>query len=151
MGHLTRITFMILFIWNLLITYISCAPSVTDIRKEGFKLTQQAFESFEQTPDLYEIIELRQVKLYIVGDRKDFKWDKASAYGSPVAGYATVKNEIYVFGKRVGNKVIVNQSILGHELNHLLHWQNPKIADPDKLDRLELCYLNGFIFKECKN
>lgn len=27
---------------------------------------------------------------------------------------------------------------MGHELNHLLNFKNPKVADPDKLDELGL-------------
>jgi hypothetical protein len=41
-----------------------------------------------------------------------------------------------VFGKMVNGKIIMNQVILGHEFNHLLNFENPKIADPDKLDDL---------------
>ena len=119
---------------------ISCSPLAVDLRNEGSRLTQQAFESFEQTSELYEVIELRNIRIYIVGDRKHFKWNGASAYGSPILGYATENNDIYVFGRRVGNKIIINETVLGHELNHLLNFQNPEIADPDKLDKLELCY-----------
>ena len=89
-----------------------------------------------KAPDLYEVVELKNVKIHIVGDRKFFKWDRAAAYGSPVAGYATTKNEIWVFGKLVDGKIVVNQAILGHELNHLLNFINPRVANPDNLDDL---------------
>ncbi len=84
--------------------------------------------------NLYEVIELKNVKIFIVGDRKHFDYEKASAYGSPVVGYANTKNEIHLFGKRVDGKIVVNQAILGHELNHLLNFKNREINDPDKLD-----------------
>ena len=113
-----------------------CSSYATDCRKEGFNLTQQAFASIEPTPDVYEVVELKDVKVIIVGDRKHFKYKKGAAYGSPVAGYANTNNEIYLFGKRVGGKIVVNQAILGHEFNHLLNFKYPKIADPDKLDDL---------------
>ena len=128
---------------------ISCSPLATDLRNEGSRLTQQAFESFEQTSELYEVIELRNIKIYIVGDRKHFKWNGAAAYGSPILGYATKNNDIYVFGRRVGNKIIINETVLGHEFNHLLNYQNPEIADPDKLDKLELCYKFDFKTDGC--
>jgi hypothetical protein len=99
---------------------------------------QQGFTSIESTPELYEVIELEKVRVYIVGDRKHFNWKNAAAYGSPVAGYANTSNEIAVFGKRVGDKIVVNQAVLGHELNHLLNFKNSQIADPDKLDALGL-------------
>ena len=98
---------------------------------------QQAFDYYEAPSDLNTVIELKNVKIHIVGDRKYFKWNKAAATDSPVVGYATSGNEIYVFGKRLGNKIIINQAVLGHELNHLLNYQNPNVANPDKLDMLE--------------
>ena len=117
----------------------SCAPVAGNLRDEGFKLVQKAFESLEpspESPELNETIDLN-IRICIVGDRKYFSWDKASAYGSPILGYATRKNEIYVLGKRIGDKIVINQAVLGHELNHILNFENPIIADPDHLDRLE--------------
>ena len=121
-----------------LFAFAGCGSHVTEYRKMGFDFIQQGFASIENTPELYEVIELEKVRIYIVGDRKHFKWENAEAYGSPIAGYANTNNEIGVFGKRVGNKIIVNQAILGHELNHLLNFKNHTIADPDKLDNLGL-------------
>ena len=94
-------------------------------------------------------MELKNIKIFIVGDRKHFKWSGAAAYGSPILGYATRNNQIYVLGKRVGNKIIINEAILGHELNHLMNFQNPEIADPDVLDRLELCHKSDSKIKGC--
>ncbi len=113
---------------------IGCVPLATDLRKIGFNEIQKGFASLDKPPNLLEVIELKNVKVHIVGDRKYFKWDKAAAYGSPVAGYATSKNEIYVFGKMVKGKVVLNQAILGHELTHLLNFKNSDIGNPDKLD-----------------
>ena len=115
-----------------------CGSYVTEYRKEGFNSMQNAFASIEATPDLYEVVELKNVKIFIVGDRKHFDYARASAYGSPVAGYANTNNEIHLFGKRVNGKIVVNQAILGHELNHLLNFKLPKITDPDKLDEAGL-------------
>ena len=113
-----------------------CASYVTDCRKQGFNLIQKGFASIEETEDVYEVVELKNVKVYVVGNRRQFNWDKAAAYGSPIAGYANTNNEICLFGKRVGDKIVVNQAILGHEFNHLLNFANPKIANPDELDDL---------------
>ena len=113
-----------------------CVPMATDLRKIGFNEIQKGFNTLSAAPHLHEVIELKNVKVHVVGDRKYFGWDKAAAYGSPIAAYATNNNEIYVFGKLVKGKVVVNQAILGHELNHLLNFKNPRIANPDKLDDL---------------
>ncbi len=108
--------------------------SVTDYRKHGFKLIQDGFVSIEESPDLYEVVELKNVKIHIVGHRKHFNSKNAAAHGSPIVAYANRNNEISLFGKIVNGKIILNQAILGHELKHLLHFKNNKIADPDKLD-----------------
>jgi hypothetical protein len=113
-----------------------CASLAGDYRKEGFHLVQQGFESIEGTGRVHEVVELRNVKVHIVSDREDFDWEEASAFGSPVLGYARRNNEIHVLGKRVGDKIVVNQAVLGHELNHLLNFAKPNIANPDKLDDL---------------
>jgi len=133
----------IYFLFILSILFSSCAPLASDYRREGFNFLQRSFESFKTTKDLNVTVVLKNVKIHIGSDRKHFPWDKASAYGSPVAGYATSGNEIFVFGKRLGGKIIVNQAILGHELNHLLNFQDPKVSNPDELDQLEICYINN--------
>lgn len=42
------------------------------------------------------------------------------------------RTEIYVQGRREGGKIILNSATLGHELTHVLNWQNPEIENPDK-------------------
>ena len=123
-----------LLLLTLLLT--GCVTLATDYRKIGFKEMQRGFDALEKRPSLNETVVLENLTIHIVGDRNAFKWDRAAAFGSPVLGYATRKNEIYVFGAYAGGKIIVNQSILGHELNHLMNFKNPVIADPDKLDDL---------------
>lgn len=95
---------------------------------------QNAFEAYEPAKDLNMVIELKNVRIHIISEREYFEWEKASAYDSRILGYATIDNEIFVFGKKLGDKIIVNEAILGHELIHLLHYQNPIIANPDTFD-----------------
>ena len=99
-------------------------------------MVQQSFTALEVTPHLHEIIRLKNITVHIVGQREFFEWEKAVNPGSNVAGYATSENEIYIFGKIVNGKIIVNQAVLGHELNHLLNFKNQNIANPDSLDDL---------------
>jgi starvation-inducible outer membrane lipoprotein len=121
---------------SLVFSLIGCVTLATDHRKEGFDTIQKGFASLDETPNLHEVIKVGGVTVHIVGSRNQFDWNIAAAYGSPVVGYANTKNEIWVFGKVVKGKIIVNQAILGHELTHLLNFNNPKIANPDLLDEL---------------
>ena len=86
-----------------------------------------------------EVIELENVRIHIVSRRKDFLWGKAAEEGSGMIGYANNKNEIWIFGRIVNGKMVLNQAVLGHELNHLLHYKKPRIVDPHKLSDLEYC------------
>lgn len=113
-----------------------CVPLATDLRKEGFNLIQKGFASMDETPNLYEVVSLDRVKVHVVGRREQFNYQRAAAYGSPVAGYATSGNEIWLFGRAAKGKVVLNQAILGHEFMHLLNFKNPHIANPDQLDDL---------------
>ncbi len=113
-----------------------CVSHATDARKLGFDIIQNGFASIKESPSLNKVIELENVTIHIVGHRRYFDNEVAAAYGSPVAGYANTKNEIWLFGKIVDGKIVLNQAILGHELNHLLQFNDKNIAHPDKLDDL---------------
>ena len=114
----------------------SCVSLPTQARKDGFNIIQNGFNSIKKTPSLNKVIELKNVKIHIVGNRKLFDYKKAKLRNSGIAGYSNTKNEIWLFGKVVKGKIIINQVILGHELNHLLQFKNKQIANPDKLDKL---------------
>jgi hypothetical protein len=121
---------------GLVFSLFGCVTLATDLRKEGFNIIQKGFAALDETPNLHAVIKLKDVTVHIVGSRKLFDWNVAAAYGSPVVGYANTKNEIWVFGKVVGGKIIVNQAILGHEFDHLLNFNNSMVANPDQLDAL---------------
>ena len=50
----------------------------------------------------------------------------------PRAGAANTNNEIWVVGRCSDKGIILNQMILGHELQHLLNFEDRRIADPDE-------------------
>ena len=125
--------FIVFFFW----VFLSGCGSFSSIcRQEGFICFQKGFESFPASPFLHEVISLPHVTVHIVGHRKYMRWPGAVSAGSRILGYATSENDIYVFGRKINGKIIVNQAILGHELNHLLSFKNFDIADPDKLESL---------------
>ena len=115
---------------------LSCVPLATDYRKVGFRDMQRAFVALEPAPDLYETVTLEKVTVHIVGDRRKMNWDRASAMGSGVLGYARRNGEIWVLGTVVDGRIVLNQAVLGHEVNHLLRFADPNVADPDRLDKI---------------
>ena len=42
-----------------------------------------------------------------------------------------MSHTIYVLGKVVNGEIVVDASVLGHELQHILKYYDPKIHDPD--------------------
>lgn len=136
MFHLCVYKISGLFFIGIVFLLIGCTAVATDRRKEGFDALQRGFNSIPETPEIHEVVVLKEVKVHIVGSRKLFNWNVAAAFGSPVAAYANTENEIWIIGKMVKGKIIVNQAILGHELEHLLNFKENKVANPDELDAL---------------
>lgn len=112
-----------------------CSSYIAD-REQGFTMIERGFSGLEATPGLYREIRLESVKVIIVGDREQFKWQKAAAKDSAIIGYATPHNEIWIFGKVVDGRIVINEAVIGHELVHLLNFQDATIANPDRLQEL---------------
>jgi hypothetical protein len=117
----------------------ACAPASTELRKEGFALLEKGFSYEDGSPSLNRTVELSNVRVHIVGDQNLVGPGQARDSHPGLVGYSTSENDVYLLGKVVGGKIIVNQAVLGHELMHLLHFKDPAIANPDTLDRLEMC------------
>lgn len=117
----------------LIVVLVGCSTFYHDQQQKGFSRFQEAFFSLPADEPFYKLVTIESVKVYIVSHREFFEWDRAAKVGSGVVGYATSGNEIWVFGRIVAGKIVLDQAVLGHELNHLLNFKNKNIADPDKL------------------
>jgi hypothetical protein len=138
--------FLVIACWiSALSLLTSCYSFVAD-REQGFNMIQRGFSNLEATPELYKEVELKNIKVFIVGDRKQFTWKKAAAANSSIIGYATPNNEIWILGKEVEGKIVLNEAVLGHELTHLLNFKDSKIANPDRFR--DLNKLHEFKFKK---
>ncbi len=80
---------------------------------------------------LKKVVELPKLTVHVVGDRKDFNWEKARNPKSGIAAYANTNGEIWVLGRMSDGEIMVNWVILGHELTHILRFHDPEFADPD--------------------
>ena len=101
--------------------FLVCCASA-DIR-EGFDCFNRSTAGMPRISK--EIIIEADVRIHIVPDSSYMPCDPAAA------GCATSGNDVYVIGYRWNGFIIVNQAILGHELNHVLHYENPEIINPD--------------------
>lgn len=132
-----RYSWTIMCIAVILLSVTSGCSSFVADREQGFTMIQRGFSGLEPTPGLYREVTLKQIKVVIVGEREQFQWAKAASKNSNILGYATPANELWIFGKVVDGKIVVNEAVLGHELTHLLNFQDARIANPDTLRDLD--------------
>lgn len=119
----------------LIIAVISgCCSLITESRRAGFDTTARSFALVPAGKEFARSVELN-IKVNIVSSPAQFAHKPYRDKNKRIAGYATSDGQIWIIGKmQPGGLIVVNQNVLGHELNHLLNVQNSKIADPDQLD-----------------
>lgn len=105
------------------------------LNQDGFKSFRSAFDGVGSTIRFHEKIKIGGIEVNIVSDKDMFEDWANDKYGPALVGYVTEK-EVYVLGKIVNGKIIVDQAVLGHEFNHLLNIKNSKVANPDRLEEL---------------
>jgi hypothetical protein len=111
----------------------------TDYRKIGTDYNEKWFRALPETPALNKVVTIDKLTIHIVSDRRDFGWDKARDPEKGIAGYANTENEIGILGKKIGEKIVVNQMVLGHEFKHILNFNDPHIVDPHDIATMEYC------------
>ena len=79
--------------------------------------------------EFHEVIILKKVRVHIVSDRSQFDYPRARI-NRRVNGYAKRNNEIWLLGYEDLTGVRVRKRTLGHELLHLLHWEDSGIINP---------------------
>lgn len=100
-----------------------CAPNTGSWRQEGFRNFYRHFDlSGDKLP--YPVtVYLERVKIVIVDEIP----------GEPaINGLAWRSGKVMIKGRVWNGRIIVNQAVLGHEITHLLNFQNHLVMDPDK-------------------
>ena len=111
-----------------------CGTYASVLRYDGYTSMQRGFESLPSSPELHKVFLLNNVKVHIVDSQQQFA--HVPFRNSSVLGYAT-PFEIWVIGKEVNGKIIINWAVIGHELIHMLSFYYPDIiANPDSYEVL---------------
>jgi len=102
-----------------------CSAGYMSDREYGFRILQDDFRSAPQSSDLFYTVSLPQVHIFIVGDEQQFQARmRAEQFSDPV---------LWVTGKRVQGRIVVNELSLGEQLQYLLHQQVSIISNPGSL------------------
>lgn len=102
----------------------------TVARMEGFEAQWRGFKSLKSEPFGIHETEIK-VRVVVVEDMADMN------YPGAVGTYSHPEGIIRIVGKKVKGKLILNPSILGHEIQHALEYQDPLgiFINPDEMDR----------------
>jgi len=106
-----------------------CTSQATILRRDGFNLQAQGFRALTSEPFGRYEKEIR-VRVIVVEDMADMN------YHGAVGTYSHPEGIIRIVGKKVKGKIILNPSVLGHEVQHALEYQDPQgvFVNPDKME-----------------
>lgn len=108
-----------------LLLLTGCSASYMSDREYGFRILQNDFRSTPQSSDLFYTVSLPQVHVLVVGNEQQLRARmQAETFSGPV---------LWVIGKRVQGKIVVNELSLGEQLQGLLHQQTSVIGNPGSL------------------
>ena len=79
----------------------------------------------------HQSVTLPPISVHIVGDRSQLPGQNAD--GSIMG--VMQGNEVWVLGKRTENGLVVNETLLGHEIIHVLQHRTKSIQSPDRVAR----------------
>jgi hypothetical protein len=133
--HLTgRDAYRIALLFLIAMLSSGCGPYASVLRHDGYSYMQRGFESLPSSSGLHKVFIINNLKIHVVDHQKQF--DHVPFRNSSVVGYAT-PFELWVIGKEVNGKIILNWAVIGHELIHMLSFYYPDlIANPDSYEVL---------------
>ena len=103
-----------------------CVPGATVARMDGFNIQWRGFDSLKSeyfAPYETEI----QVKVIVVSQLSE------TGYPGAAATYSHPQGIIRILGKMINGKLVLCPSVIGHEFQHALEYQDGHFANPDKL------------------
>jgi hypothetical protein len=105
-----------------------CTPAATVARTDGFNAQWRGYSSIV-APDAYGRAKIT-VEIIVSDDMPE------GAPAGSVATYSHPQGIIRIRGKLAGGKIIVHESVLGHEVMHALQYQAEGFVNPDKLTEM---------------
>ncbi len=121
--------------------FSSCAPIEIrgDYLQKGFDYTNLGYTSLPESSPMNETIIIENLRVIIVGSLDEYQHRRITQEKDDTAQPAKTIHDIWVIGKKLKGKIIINQVVLGHELKHLMNLIRPDVLCPADLETFEAC------------
>jgi len=124
-----------------ILTLPSCAPVEIrgDYLQKGFDYTNLGYTSLPESSPLNETLIIKNLRVIIVGSLDEYQRRRITHGQDDTAQPAEPRHDIWIIGKKLKGKIIINQVVLGYELKHLMHLIRPDVLCPRDLETFEAC------------
>ena len=119
----------------------SCVPIEirSDYLQKGFDYTNLGYTSLPESSPLNETIRIENLRVIIVGSLDQYQRRSITQNADDPAQPMEPRHNIWVIGKKLKGKIIINQVVLGYELKNLMHLIRPDVLCPCDLEAFEAC------------
>ncbi|MCF8146716.1 MAG: hypothetical protein K9N21_22645 [Deltaproteobacteria bacterium] len=127
--------------FGLLMLVSGCSPVEirADYLQTGFDYHNLGYTALPESSPLNKTMAIKNLRINIVG-REDQYQPRRITYDNDSPGQPMEpSHEIWVVGKKLKGKIILNQVVLGNELKHLMHSIDSEVACPCNIEDLEAC------------
>lgn len=126
---------------GLLMFVSGCSPIEikADYLQTGFDYYNLGYTALPESSPLNKTMVIKNLRIHIVGREEQYQ-PRRITYDNDSPGQATEPiHEVWVVGKKLKGKIILNQVVLGNELKHLMHLIDSEVACPCNMEAFEAC------------
>ena len=125
----------------LVLLFPSCVPVEIrgDYLQKGFDYTNLGYTSLPESSPLNETLIIENLRVIIVGSLDEYQSRRITHEKDYAAQPVEPSHEIWVIGKKLKEKIIISQVVLGYELKNLMHLIQPDVLCPCDLETFEAC------------
>lgn len=121
--------------------FSSCAPVEIrgDYLQKGFDYTNLGYTALPESSPLNETIVIENLRVIIIGSLDEYHRRRITQGQDDTVQPMEPRHDIWVIGKKLKGKIIINQVVLGYELKNLMHLIQPDVLCPCDLETFEAC------------
>ena len=125
----------------LVLLFPSCVPVEIrgDYLQKGFDYTNLGYTSLPESSPMNETIIIENLRIIIVGSLDEYQRRRITQEKDDTAQPAEPGHDIWIIGRKLKGKIIINQVVLGYELKRLMHLIRPDVLCPRHMEAFEAC------------